>query len=205
MSVLSLLAFAGALLIAAGAPGPSIAALVSRVLSRGARDVLPFVFAMWFGECIWISMAVFGLSAIANTFETLFLAIKYAGVAYLLFLAWKMWFASTDGGNGDEPVVPRSSPLRMFMAGLAVTLGNPKIMVFYVALLPALVDLHHVSFFGWAALMATGVGVLMVVDTLWIALASRARRLLRSRRAVRIVNRSSAAAMAGAAIAMATR
>lgn len=205
MSVFSLLAFAGALLIAASAPGPSIAALVSRVLTRGARDVLPFVLAMWFGECIWISMAVFGLSAIANTFETLFLVIKYLGIAYLLFLAWKMWFASADAGGEEEAALPQTSPLRMFFAGLAVTLGNPKIMVFYMALLPTLVDLHDVTLFGWAALMTTGVGVLIVVDTLWITLASRARRLLRSRRAVRIVNRSSAAAMAGAAIAMATR
>lgn len=204
MSLFSLLGFAGALVVAAGAPGPSVAALVSRVLTRGVRDVLPFVLAMWFGECIWISLAVFGLSAIAQTFESLFLAMKYAGIGYLLFLAWKMWYAPADG-EGEGALVPPSSPLRMFLAGVAVTLGNPKIMVFYMALLPALIDLHQVSLAGWAALTVTAVCVLFMVDMTWIALASRARRFLRSRRAVSIVNRSSAAVMAGAAIAIATR
>lgn len=93
MTVASLLVFAGALLIAAGSPGPSIAALVARVLSKGARDVLPFLSAMWIGEAIWLSFAVAGLAAIAETFHWMFVAIKWAGVAYLLFLAWKMWSA----------------------------------------------------------------------------------------------------------------
>lgn len=204
IGIVSLLVFAGALVLAAGAPGPSIAALVSRVLTRGPRDVMPFLAAMWFGECIWISLAVFGLSAIAHTFEAGFLAIKYAGIAYLLFLAWKMWNAPAGEGANDAEI-PRASAVRMFLAGLAVTLGNPKIMVFYLALLPAIVDLRGVTFAGWVELMATALAVLFFVDTLWVLLAARARRFLRSRRAVRAVNRSSAAVMAGAAIAMATR
>ncbi len=204
MGLISLLGFAGALVIAAGAPGPSVAALVSRVLARGVRDVLPFVLAMWIGECVWISLAVFGLSAIAHAFEALFMIIRCAGVAYLLFLAWKMWFApAVDEGEGEA--MPPSSPIRMFLAGIGVTLGNPKIMVFYMALLPALVDLRHMGATGWAELMATAVCVLFVVDMSWIALAARARRFLNSRRARRIVNRSSAAIMAGAAVALAAR
>lgn len=204
IGAVSLLVFAGALAIAAGAPGPSIAALVSRVLTRGPRDVLPFLAAMWIGECIWISFAVFGLSAIAQTFEALFLLIKYAGIAYLLFLAWRMWIFE-PAGDDDPGMPPQSAPARMFAAGIAVTLGNPKIMVFYLALLPTIVNLHQVSLAGWAELVAAALSVLFVVDTLWVGLAARARRFLKSRRAVRIVNRSSAAAMAGAAVAMAAR
>ncbi len=88
-----LLVFAGALLVAAGSPGPSIAALVSRVLTRGFRDVLPFLAAMWLGEVLWLTLAVAGLAAIAETFHLLFVGIKWAGIAYLLYLAWKMWTA----------------------------------------------------------------------------------------------------------------
>jgi len=54
----SLLIFAGALLVAAGSPGPSIAALVARVLTNGYRDVLPFLAAMWIGEALWLLLAV---------------------------------------------------------------------------------------------------------------------------------------------------
>ena len=91
-----LLVFAGALLVNAGSPGPSIAALVSRVLTRGFRDVLPFLVAMWLGEVLWLTLAVAGLAAIAETFHLLFVVIKWAGIAYLLYLAWKMWTAAAD-------------------------------------------------------------------------------------------------------------
>src|SRR3954471_11842586 len=93
MDISSLLIFAGVLAVAAGSPGPSIAALVARVLTRGPRDVLPFLVAMWVGEAIWLSLAVLGLAVIAETFHLLFAVIKYAGATYLLYLAWKMWQA----------------------------------------------------------------------------------------------------------------
>src|SRR3546814_997509 len=86
----ALLLFAGALLIAAGSPGPSIAALVARVVTAGWRGVLPFIAAMWIGEAIWLSLAVWGLAAVAESLHLLFTVIKYAGVAYLLYLAWRM-------------------------------------------------------------------------------------------------------------------
>jgi threonine/homoserine/homoserine lactone efflux protein len=93
----------------------------------------------------------------------------------------------------------------MFAAGLAVTLGNPKIMVFYMALLPAIIDLQHPTLLGWAELTATMVLVLVAIDLSWVALAARSRNLLRSSRAMRIANRCSAGLMASAATAIATR
>ena len=134
--------FAIALALSAGSPGPSIAALVSRVVSNGWRDVLPFVAAMWIGEVIWLTCAVLGLAAIAEQFQFIFLLIKYVGIAYLLFLAWGMWRTPAGGQFDHQALPPRTSNrTKMFFAGIAVTLGNPKIMVFYMALLPTLLDL----------------------------------------------------------------
>ena len=198
-----LLVFAGALLVAAGSPGPSIAALVSRVLTRGFRDVLPFLAAMWLGEVLWLTLAVAGLAAIAETFHLLFVGIKWFGIAYLLYLAWKMWTAP-DTVDAATLAADRS-PARMFFAGLAVTLGNPKIMVFYMALLPAIIDLRHLSLLGWAELTGTMVLVLVAVDLAWVLMAVRVRRLLRSPRAIKLANRWGAGMMAGAATAMAMR
>jgi threonine/homoserine/homoserine lactone efflux protein len=203
MDIAALLIFAGALAIAAGSPGPSIAALVARVLARGHRDVVPFLAAMWIGEAIWLSLAVWGLASLAETFHTAFVVLKWAGVAYLLFLSWKMWRAPV---NLTGPEIPeRRSAIRMFMAGFAVTLGNPKIMVFYIALLPTIIDLRYLSVLGWAELTATMLVVLMATDLLWVILASRARRMLKSPTAVRLANRLSAGVMAGAATAIAAR
>jgi threonine/homoserine/homoserine lactone efflux protein len=93
----------------------------------------------------------------------------------------------------------------MFAAGLLVTLGNPKIMVFYLALLPTLVDLREVGLAAWGQLVAMMLVVLAGIDLAWALLAARARRLLRSPRAVRLANRAGASAMAGAAIAIAAK
>jgi threonine/homoserine/homoserine lactone efflux protein len=184
MTLSGLLVFAMALLVAAGSPGPSIAALVARVLTNGFRDVLPFLAAMWLGDALWLTCAV-------------------AGLAYLLFLAGKMWFAPASVEEGRLP--SGQSPLRMFAAGLTVTIGNPKIIVFYLALLPTIVDLSHVGPGAWFVLTLTMLSVLMTVDFAWALLAVRARKLLTSRRAVKIANRASATMMTGAAAAIATR
>lgn len=203
MTLASLAIFAGALLIAAGSPGPSIAALIARVLTKGPKDVLPFLAAMWFGEMVWLSLAVLGLAAIAEAFHYVFVAIKWVGVAYLLYLAWKMWTAPADTTGGALPEA--GSARKLFFAGLTVTLGNPKIMMFYVALLPTIVDINSVTLAGWAELVAVMLAVLVFVDLVWVLFAARARHFLRSSRAVRIANRTSAGLMAGAAAAIAAK
>jgi threonine/homoserine/homoserine lactone efflux protein len=201
MDLSALLIFAGALLIAAGWPGPSVAALVARVIARGWRDVVPFAAAMWIGEALWLTLAVSGLAALAEAMHGAFVVVKYLGVAYLLYLAWKMWFAPV--GLTSDGSAPRSgSPIRMFLAGLAVTLGNPKIMVFYLALLPAIIDLAGVTLVAWVELTSIMLVILAAIDVAYIVLAARARRLLRSPRALRIANRASAALLGGAAAAI---
>ena len=203
MSLSALLIFAAALFVAAGSPGPSIAALVARVMTRGLAGVFPFLLAMWVGEAIWLSLAVFGLAYVAQTFHLAFVALKWAGVAYLAYLAWKMWTAPVAVEESEMPQADR--PLRLFLAGMAVTLGNPKIMMFYLALLPTIIDLAAVTLVGWAELTLTMVAVLVAIDLGWALAAAQARKLLRSPRAVRIANRISAGTMAGAAAAIAAR
>lgn len=200
MDLASLVLFASALALAAGSPGPSIAALTARVLTGGIGSVLPFLAAMWVGEALWLTAAVVGLSAIAAELSGLFLILKWAGIAYLLWLAWGMWHA--EPAPGAELPKGRDG-WGMFGAGLAVTLGNPKIMVFYTALLPNLIDVAAIGLTEWAALVAVLLGVLVAVDLAWALAAERARRLFRSARAMRVANRLSAGAMGGAAAAIA--
>jgi threonine/homoserine/homoserine lactone efflux protein len=200
----ALLIFAGALLVAAGSPGPSIAALVSRAIARGWRDVVPFAAAMWLGEALWLTLAVYGLAALAEALHGAFLAVKYLGAAYLLCLAWKMWSAPV--AVASESPEPRSgSSVRMFLAGLAVTLGNPKIMVFYLTLLPTIIDLAGITLLAWLELTLTMLVILAAIDLAYIVLAARARLFLRNPRALRIANRTSATILGGAAATLATQ
>ncbi len=204
MELSALGVFAIALLMSAGSPGPSIAALVARVLVKGWRDVTPFLAAMWIGEITWLTLAIAGLATIAESFHEAFVVIKYCGVAYLLYLAWKMWRVPL--GTEDGRSIPQTSgSWRMFGAGLAITLGNPKIMVFYVALLPVILDLKGITLVDWATLSVIVLVVLAFVDLCYVMLAARARLWLRSPKAVRLANRIGAGVMAGAAAAIASR
>ena len=203
METTALLVFAAALFLNAGSPGPSIAVLVSQVLTRGAGTVIPFVAAMWIGEAAWLAAAVAGLSVVAERLHLVFVVVKWAGLAYLALLAVRMWRAPVDPQRASQ--APQGSALARFGSGLALTLGNPKIMVFYVALLPSLVDVAAIGLADWALLTAVQVAVMAVTDLGWIALAARVRGLFRSPRAMRIANRTSAVAMGGAAAVIATR
>jgi threonine/homoserine/homoserine lactone efflux protein len=203
MDLAALAVFTTALLIAAASPGPGIAALVARVLGRGRDGAAAFAAGLILGDLVWLAAAVLGLSVVAHSFHGLFLAIKYGGAAYLLWLAWKLWTApaaSFDGG-----AVERDHPLRLFLGGLAVTLGNPKVMVFYLALLPGLIDIARIDAAAYAELAAIIVAVLVLVFGAYALMALRARALLRNSRMVRLVNRGTGALMAGAAVAVASR
>jgi len=201
MTAANLLVFALALVVAAGSPGPSITlGVVFTVIKFIGVAYLLYV-AMWLGEALWLGCAVAGLAVVARTLGVVFTVIKFIGVAYLLYLAWKMWFAPTQVSQSELP--KGQSRWRLFGAGLAVTLGNPKIMVFYLALLPTIVDLNGVGAAAWIELTAVTLFVLISVDFAWALLAVRARRLLTSRKAVKIANRTSATMMAGAAAVIA--
>ncbi len=206
MEPTALVLFAGALLITAGSPGPSVAVLVSQVLSRGAGAVVPFVAAMWIGEAAWLAASIAGLAVIAERLHLLFLVIKWAGLAWLVVLAVRMWRAPVETeAVAAGPRHAAGSAVAQFASGLALTLGNPKIMVFYLALLPSLVDVGRIGVVAWAELTTVQVAVMAACDLTWIFFAVRLRGLLRSPRALRWSNRTGAVAMGGAAAVIAIR
>lgn len=198
----ALVVFAVAYFMAVASPGPGVAAIVARVLARGTAGA-PFIAGYVAGDLVWFSVAAFGLALLAQTFATLFLIVKYAGAAYLLWLACRLWTAPVAAV--ERVGVPAERRERLFLAGLLVTLGNPKVIVFFLALLPAVIDLERLTAAGFAQI-ALLIGVILSGVLAGYALAAaRARRLFTSPRAVRLLNRSTGAVMAGAAAAIATR
>ena len=204
MDPAGLLLFSSALFIAAASPGPGIAAIVARVLGRGPKGAVAFSVGVALGDVVWLSFAILGLAALAQTFHGVFLVVKYLGAAYLLYIAYKLWTAPA-ATQEVAANVKAEHPAKLFMAGLAVTMGNPKVMVFYLALLPTFLDLTRITLLGFAELVVATLTVLGVVFAGYIALASRARRLFTSPRAIRILNRTTGTIMAGAAAAVAAR
>jgi len=204
MDLAGLVVFGTALLVAAASPGPGIAALVARVLGRGPRGAVAFSAGLAVGDVVWLACAVVGLAALAEAFHGLFVAIKYGGVAYLVYLAYRIWTAPVEA-RALAAETAREHPFRLFLAGLALTLGNPKVMVFYLALLPTILDLSRVTLWGFAELVGVTLSVLALVFAAYALAAARARRLFTSPKALRALNRATGATMAGAAVAIATR
>ena len=203
MDFAHLFVFAAAYLAVLILPGPGVTALVARVLGHGTRGVPSFIAGFVAGSLAWFTVAATGLSVLATSFATLFVAIRYAGAAYLLYLAWKLWRAPAQAASAAAP--SPNGRLHLFLTGLAINLGNPKVIVFFLALLPTVVDLGTLTPLGFGQLAATIVVIASSVLGAYALAASRARRLFTSPRAIRLVNRGSGTIMAATAVTIAAR
>jgi threonine/homoserine/homoserine lactone efflux protein len=204
MTLAGFMAYSAALAIAAAIPGPGVTALVARALGSGFRSSLFMALGLVLGDLIYLTAVVLGLAFVAQTFGTIFLVIKWLGVAYLAWLAWTFW---RTGITADtvEAKKGRGGAWTSFLSGLVVTLGNPKTMIFYLALTPTIVDLHAMTVADYGILAGVTVVVLLVVLVPYLVLAAKARSLLAAPRALKALNRAAAGFMMGAAATIALR
>ncbi|ACM35246.1 MULTISPECIES: LysE family translocator [Rhizobium/Agrobacterium group] len=203
MTLASLLAYAGALFIAAAIPGPGMTAIVARALGSGFRPTFFMGLGLILGDLCYLTAVILGLAYIAQTFVTPFLIIKFAGTLYLAYIAWKLWTA----GLLPQNIEARKSVgvMASFLSGLFVTLGNPKTMLFYVALVPTLIPLEAIGPADYGLLVGTTFVVLMAVLIPYILMAAKARLLLKQPSALKLLNRAAASILAGTAAYIATK
>jgi threonine/homoserine/homoserine lactone efflux protein len=191
--------YCGLYAIAIAVPGPGIVAIVARALGGGFRSTLPAVAGTAVGDLIWMTCSVLGLALVAKALGGLFLIVKLAGAAYLIFLAYKYWTAKT----GELVQTAPQSARQGFTSQLMVTLGNPKAIAFFAALLPTVIDLHHVTLVGYGQLVGATLVLIPAITLTYAALASRVRGLMTSARAQKRINRTAAVVMAGAGLGVA--
>jgi threonine/homoserine/homoserine lactone efflux protein len=206
MNTANLAVFAMAYLAVLVLPGPGVTALIARVLARGTQGIPAFIGGFVAGALIWFTIAATGLAALAAAFSTVFVAIRYLCAAYLLYLAWKFWTAAPRPMNiADAQANTPDGYGRLFLTGLAINLGNPKVILFFLALLPTVVDVKSLTPLGYAELAMIIIVIASTVLAAYALAAGRARRLFNSTRAARLLNRGSGVVMAGAAAAIAMR
>lgn len=204
MTFSGLLVFCTVYALAVATPGPGVAAVLARSLSRGTQGAPAFIAGFLLGDLVWFTVAATGLAAIASRAQPLFLVLKYAGAVYLIYLAYRLWRAPARPME-EQPVGLSQKPSRLFLGSLVLTLGNPKTMIFFLALLPTVVHLSTLRLVDYFEIAAAIVVILPLVLGSYVLAAARTRRLFRSARAVRILNRSTGTAMAGAAAVVATQ
>ncbi len=203
LSVETLLAFMAAMLVLALTPGPGFLAVVARAMSRGFGAGLAATAGLVLGDLLFLALAILGLSALAAVLGEFFLVVKWLGAAYLVWLGIALW--RSGGAAAHEAPRPRGSHGGSLALGFLVTLGNPKVILFYGAFLPTFVDLAALTL-GDVLLLGTVVAaVLFAVLGVYAFLAARAGRAMTNSRAQRWLNRVTGGLLVGAGVAVATR
>ena len=192
------LLYIGLYAVAVATPGPGVIAIMARALGSGFRATIPASLGILVGDLCIMSLSVFGLALVAQAMGHLFLAVKIAGGLYLLYLGYKYWTAEVP--QADE-VVPASAG-RGFLAYLGLTLGNPKAIVFFVALLPLAINPRQLTAAGYLQLVAATCIVIPAVTLSYAALAARLRKFVASQKARKRINKSAGAVMACAGVAV---
>lgn len=196
--------FAAALGVAAFSPGPGLAAVVATVLASGARKTIWFCVGVIVGDLVWLMLSVSGLAIVAQQYPSVFIAIKWSGVAYLIYLAIKLWKSPVKIDESNRRSTEKCCFSRI-LSGFSITMGNPKAMLFYIALLPSLVDPDSVSIPLFLSLMLAVVVVLTAVFSVYIFAAIKARNILSGSQSQQNFKRVTATALGGAAVWIATK
>lgn len=204
MTFAGILVFATVYFVAVASPGPGVALVVARSLGRGLDRAGWFILGFLAGDYVLFVLAAGGLAVVAQSFENAFAVLRYAGAAYLCYMAYKIWRAPVRAIEAEADS-SRETPFRAFMSSFLLTLGNPKTIVFFVSIMPLAVDLTAMTPLVFAELSAIIAIVLPLVLGGYALAADRARRVFRSERALTAINRTTAGVMAGAAVAIAAR
>ena len=194
-----LLAFLPAALALNLAPGPDMAFCLGQGLRGGARSAWAASAGVSTGSMVHVTLAGLGLGAVLAALPHAFDAIRWAGVAYLVWIA-----VTTLRGASETAELPPIRPSRAFRQGMIVNLTNPKVILFVLAFLPQFTDPGRAVLPQFLALGAVlAIGGLVVNGTVGALAGGAGRRFMTAPRVRRWLDRVSAAIFLGLALRLA--
>jgi threonine/homoserine/homoserine lactone efflux protein len=140
VTVCDLVLYAGALLVLFLTPGPVWVALIARGLSGGFQSAWPLALGVVIGDVLWSVLAILGISWILSVYGGFLEALRWVASAMFLFMG-VMLIRHSDKTISQDSRLTRPGMVAGFLAGLAVILGNPKAILFYMGMLPGFFDL----------------------------------------------------------------
>ena len=199
LSMHSILIYCGLYAVVIVMPGPGVVAIVARALGSGFRACIPAAIGTAVGDLVWMTMSAFGLAFVAEAMGHSFLIVKFAGAAYLIYMGYRYWTAEVS----ELPEIVPATATQSFLSQLSVTLGNPKAMGFFLAVLPTVVDLHRLNAAGYLQLVLATLVLIPTTMLSYAGLAHHVRAFLTSKRARKRINKTAAVVMAGAGVGVA--
>jgi threonine/homoserine/homoserine lactone efflux protein len=192
--------FAMAFGLAAALPGPAQGALLARGVARGPRAAAALATGLVAGNAVWLGASLAGVGALARHYAPAFASVRWAGAAYLVWLAIRLW--RDPPPHAPQPGRPLASGA---LGGLLLALGNPKAVPFFGAILPAVIDPAQLTFRQAAEVLAVGLFIDGTVQLVYLHLAHRAAQMMRGPVAARVLRRTTAGVSAACAVVVATR
>ncbi|MFJ9209560.1 LysE family translocator [Streptomyces sp. NPDC102264] len=201
------LAFAAMSLLVIVIPGPSVLFVIGRALAHGRRTAMATVLGNVIGSYALVVAVALGIGALVERSVTIFLAVKLAGAAYLVFLGVQAFRHRKDmrASAMAAPAGPARGDLRTVGDGFVVGITNPKGVVFFAAVLPQFVD-HSAGHLPVQMLLLglVPIAIGLVTDTLWGLGAAAARTwFARSERRLSAVGGAGGCAMIGLGVTVA--
>lgn len=179
--------YAFALLVLFLTPGPVWMALTARALSGGFHAAWPLALGVVVGDVLWPFLAIYGITWVTSVFAGFMTVLKFVAAAIFVIMGGLI-LRHADKSISTDSRLTRPGMWAGFAAGVAVILGNPKAILFYMGVLPGFFDLRSVTWADMAAITALSAAVPLLGNLLFALMIDRARRLLASPRALRRTN-----------------
>jgi threonine/homoserine/homoserine lactone efflux protein len=184
--------YAAALFILFLTPGPVWLALSARTLSGGFGAAWPLAMGVVVGDAVWPFLAILGVSWVVSEFAGVMSVLRLIGTAVFLWMGVSL-IRHADVEIGKDSRLTRPGKLAGFIAGVAVILGNPKAILFYMGVLPGFFDLNAITGPDIAAIVSLSIAVPLIGNLIFALSIDRMRRVLTSPRALRRLNVTSGA------------
>jgi len=203
MTLETWLAFSAASIVLLLIPGPTILLVISYALGQGWRVALPMAAGVALGDFTAMTLSMLGIGALLMASATIFTVLKWLGAAYLIWLGVKLFRA---GGSFEAKArTEATSPVKMLAHAWLITALNPKSITFFVAFLPQFLDAKAPFLQQMVIFEATFLTLAFLNAFGYALVASKARNLFRSERAIRAFNRTGGTLLIGAGVMTATR
>ena len=197
------IAYLVATIVLSVSPGPGVFSSLAAGLNHGFRRGMWNAVGMQGANFTLMGIVSVGLGAILLASESLFSVVKWAGVAYLVYLGIATW-RSAPHRFDERADAPQGKDAReVFWKGFLVNLTNPKGIIFYAAVLPQFIDVARPQFPQYAILGLTTLVVDLVVMAGYIGLAARVLAVMKDPSHLRWVNRILGGAFVAAGLALA--
>lgn len=233
MTLPTIFALAIATVLFAAIPGPGVMSLVAHSVTRGFRSAAMWSLGIVLGDLTYLLLALYGMGWVAQELGSGFVILKWCGAAYLIYLGLRCWNVSflTSAARpdtaarrqpdasaealppaSDTPGAPAPSNrangkghTSVMVAGLCVSLGNPKVIAFYCGFLPGFINMHALTTTDVILVIATIIPTVYAVLLCYAWLGNKGRAIAHSKTRLTLLNRTAGSVLIGSGIAVASK